>query len=64
MKSYLFYIELGDFCGTPGESAWNYNVTQQLNVFIQAETLDQATREIQNTYGDYSRCRYYFKGEE
>jgi hypothetical protein len=63
MEQYLFHVEIGDFAGKPGASMWAYNVKQTLQIFIEAESLSQASRTVEHRFGDYTRCRYKFIGK-
>jgi hypothetical protein len=63
MSNYLFHIDVGTFADHPGESVWGYNVKQSFEIFIEAETLSQANKVVEDRFGNYTRCRYKFVKE-
>jgi hypothetical protein len=63
MEHYLFHVEIGDFIGKPGASMWAHNVEQTLQIFVEADSLSQASRTIESRFGNYTRCRYKFIGK-
>lgn len=64
MTQYLFEIQVGSFIGQPDETIWSHAIDQQFKLFIEAETLSQANKIIEQRFGNYTRCRYKFVGQD
>lgn len=64
MTQYLYEVQIGNFIGLPEDSIWAYNVEQMFNIFVEADNLSQANREIERRFGNYTRCRYKYTGKE
>lgn len=64
MPQYLFKVEVGDFFGPVSDDPWSTTATQNFELFVEAENLSQANREVERRFGNYTRCRYTYAGKE
>lgn len=64
MTQYLFEVQIGNFNEFPGDSLWSHNTNQQFSIYITADNLSQATREIERRFGNYTRCKFKYTGKE
>lgn len=64
MPQYLFKVEVGDFFGPISDEPWSATTPDTFDLLVEAENLSQANREIERRFGNYTRCRYKFTGQE
>ena len=64
MPQYLFRVEVGDFFGPHSDDLWSATIPQTFELFVDAENLSQASREVERRFGNYTRCRYTYTGKE
>lgn len=64
LRRYLFDIQMGEFTGEPGDSVWKHDIQQHFTLFVEAENLSEANKELERRFGSYERCRYKFIKED
>lgn len=57
MNLFLFRVELADYASEPFMAV---APQQTLEIFMQAENLSQASRDVERQFGGWEHCRYYF----